>query len=737
MANLCTATLLSFVLGASIGHTAWAAEPTLERIFADPPLGGRSPMSLQIAPSIDMFAFLQPNAKDSEVLDLWGQPLSGGRARLLVESALLLGAGPQKLTEAERMALERKRISQRGITEFMWCGEGTRALLFPLSGDLYWARLRDGKPPEVARLTVDDERPELAPKCSPKGRFVSYSKNGDLHVLEIATRKETRLTQRKGDNVFGLAEFIAEEEMGRYEGHWWSPDEGRLLVFEVDESAVGVKVRPLIHADRTEMYSQRYPAAGEANAKVRAHLIDRATGQSVLLATPSEDGYLPRAGFFSDGVPWVQWQSRDQRKLVLFEGGQGFEAPLRQILEETDESWVALHDDLVSLSSNPQKFLWTSERSGLRQIEVVDRTTGLRYQVVPDPEGVDAILSVDENTNTVYYSGLRSRGRERHIMSVPLGFGSIKGVAIEPGWHSATFSGKRFIDVYSSWGKPPKTLLRKVRGPSEVLEDNPTPALDAFGGLEIEWRDFVAEDGTILNGMLIPPAKREDGKRYPVIAWVYGGPMHQQVANRWTRHFPIFIHLTQRGYGIVMVDNRGAGGRGRAIDRAHHMRFGDVEVKDLFAAVRSLSSVDWVDMKRVGVWGWSYGGYLAARAVLDSDTPFSAAVGIAPVTDWTLYDTHYTERYIGMPEGGKAQAYVNSNLISRAKLLEKPLMLIHGTADDNVLFEHTLRLVDALQKESRPFELMVYPGKAHGISGKASQRHVFDTSFRFFDRHLR
>lgn len=736
-------TLAVSLLGSALGLAtpAYAAgELPLPRIFADPPLAGRPPMELALSPDGAMLAWLRPSDQDSEVLDLWGRRLPDGAPAPLVASAdilRVLGQGAQKLTEAERMALERRRIYQRGITSFMWCGAGADAVLFPFSGDLYWARLgKDGNPPEVSRLTRDDDVPELAPQCSPQGHFVSYTKGGDLHVLDIASRAERRLT-RGGSKTrtFGLAEFIAEEEMGRHEGHWWSPDESRLLVFEVDESAVAIKVRPQIFADRTELFEQRYPAAGEANARVTAHLFDRATGKRTTLASPKEDGYLPRAGFLADGTPWLQWQSRDQRRLVLFEADA--RGALRQLLEETDPAWVELHDDLYPLPDG--RFLWSSERSGRRQIELVDRKSGARTVLTDEPEPVDAIVGLDAKAGVVYYAVRRERARERHVYAVALTGGAARPIAAEPGWHLPTFSrsGTRFIDLFSRWGHPPRTLLAEPGGAVTVLDDNPTPELDALTAPAPEWRDFVAPDGTALNGLLLAPTGRESGKRYPVIAWVYGGPTGQMVANRWTRQYLPLVHLTQRGYGILMVDNRGVGGRGRAIDRAHYRRFGDVEVEDLFAAVGQLASVDWVDTRRVGVWGWSYGGYLAARAVLDDKTPFSAAVAIAPVTDWTLYDTHYTERYLGQPDGGKAPAYTKSNLVPRAKLLARPLLVVHGTADDNVLFEHSLRLIDALQREVRPFELMIYPGKAHGISGRASQHHVYDTSFGFFDRHLR
>ena len=713
-------------------------ELTIGRVFANPPLGGRPPLALELSDDGSMLAFLRPNETDTEILDLWGQRLPGGAAvRLVATADLVAASGAQKLTEAETMALERKRVTQTGITEFSWCGESADALLFPFSGDLYWARLgSEGAAAEVVRLTRDDE-PELAPLCSPKGHYVSYTKRGDLHVFDIAARTERRLTRGASPTrTFGLAEFIAQEEMDRFVGQWWSPDESRLLVFEVDESAVAVKVRPQIFADRTELFSQRYPAAGEANAKVTAHVYERASGRRVTLATPAEDGYLPRAGFFADGAAWIQWQSRDQRRLVLFEADA--RGALRRILGDEDAAWVTLHDDLRPLPDG--RFLWSSERSGRRQLEVVDRASGVRTMLTTEAEPVSELVGVDAKAGIVYYLVCAERGRERHVHAVPLTGGAAIPVAVEPGWHAVTFakSGTRFIDVKSSWGRPQRTTLRDpVSGTSVVLDDNPTPELDALSAPRPEWRDFTAEDGTSLNGLLLPPVTRTAGRRYPVIAWVYGGPTSQMVANRWMRQYPLFVLLSQRGYGLLLVDNRGTGGRGRDIDRAHFRRFGDVEVKDLFAAIAALKDVDWVDSARVGVFGWSYGGYLAARAVLDKTSPFAAAVAVAPVTDWTLYDTHYTERYLGPPDGGKAAPYTGASLVARAPDRSRPLMVVHGTADDNVLFEHSLRLIDALERQSLPFEMMIYPGKAHGISGRAAQLHLYETVFRFFERHLR
>ena len=716
----------------------------LERVFADPPLGGRPPMQLDLSPDGALLAYLRPSDADSEILELWGRRLpptgAPGAPERLVAAADLLGAAAQRLTEAEKMALERRRISERGITSFLWCGERGDALLFPLSGDLYWARLGPpGAAPAVTRLT-HDEAPELAPRCSPAGDRVAFTRDGDVHVLDLGPRptRPRRLTRgASATRTFGLAEFIAEEEMGRHSGLWWSPDGQRLLLFEVDESPVGEKLRPQIFADRTTLFSQRYPAAGEPNARVTAHVYDLRTGRRTTLATPPEDGYLARAGFFPDGAPWLVWQPRDQRRLVLFEADA--RGALRPILEDADPAWVELHDDLAPLPDGA--LLWSSERSGRRQLERVDRQSGARTALTAETDPVDALAAVDEDAGLIYFTSAASRGRERHLRAVPMGGGPSRPVAVSPGWHSVTFAdrGPRYVDVVSRWGVPPRTLLADARGGEPtVLDANPTPELDALSAPEPLWRDLPASDGAPLNAVLLPPVQRPPGARFPVIAWIYGGPTHQMVANRWQRSHPLFVHLTQRGYGVLLVDNRGTGGADRDTNRAHHRAFGQAEVDDLFAAVRaSATAFEGVDPARIGVWGWSYGGFLAARAVLDAETPFAAAWAAAPVTDWTLYDTHYTERYLGLPDGGRAEAYARSNLVARAPLLARPLMLVHGTADDNVLFEHTLRLIEALQAQSLPFELMIYPGKAHGIAGRAAQLHLFRTCFAFFDRALR
>jgi dipeptidyl-peptidase-4 len=328
--------------------------------------------------------------------------------------------------------------------------------------------------------------------------------------------------------------------------------------------------------------------------------------------------------------------------------------------------------------------------------------------------------------------------------------GTTRALTKGNGHHSASADSgcTTLLVTTSSWGVPPSVSIvavadGKVLGAIGDAADQPDPLLLSSVPEAPRFIDVLAADGqTILNGLWLPPAPSSAPVARggtPVITYAYGGPTGQVVAWRWARLFPLFVHWQQQGFGVFLVDTRGMAGRDHAFTRAHKNAFGKVEVDDLKAAARQLPAlVRGVDPTRIGFFGWSYGGYLAARLMLDTDTPFAAAAAVAPVTDWRLYDTAYTERYIGMPgEKGDAPAYVASNLVTRAAQLGKPLLLVHGTADDNVLFEHSLRLIQGLEDAGKTFDLAIYPGKAHGIGGKSSQLHVHKTITAFFAEKLR
>lgn len=730
--------LMTLLVAACVTSAAAAQTPvalTLERLTADPPLAGRLPRQAEISPGGQWVSFLRPSAADSEVLELWAQPSSGGEPRKLVAATDLLGGAAQQLSEAEKMALERQRINQRGITGYQWCGGDDSALLFPLSGDLYLVRLGAGGP-QAQRLTHTPDAPKQDPRCTSDGKSLAYVQGGNLFVLPLAEgAKPHQLTSEGSDTVsWGLAEFIAAEELARQRGFWWSKDGKSLLALRVDESGVGIKTRAQIFADRTAMTAQRYPAAGEANAKVTAFVIDAATAQRRALPLPAAAEYISRAGWFADGTPWLQWFTRDQTRLTLTE----FKAAPRDITVETDAAWVDVHDDLIE---TPRGLLWSSEASGRRQLLLIDRATGARTPLTQAAEPVAHAVCVGEQG--VAFAAAGDLGKSQDLYLVPLAGGKAQAIAgaAQRQWRDAKADSAcaRLLVTRSAWGEPPRLELRTL-GQHDAIAlagDAPDPALKAFSNTPLALELTAADGSTPLNAFFFAAQDRRDGK-HPVIVLAYGGPGAATVNWAWGRDMPLIAYWQQRGYGVLMLDTRGMEHRDRAFRRAHYRSFGNVEVTDLFAAVRRLPSrVPGVDAARIGFFGWSYGGFLGARAMLDADTPFAAAVAVAPVTDWTLYDTAYTERYLGLPEGGKAATYAGANLPARASLLAKPLLLVHGTADDNVLFEHTLRLVEALQTAGKTFDLQIYPGKAHGIAGRAARLHLYRTMDAFFERHLK
>ena len=736
-----------------IATTAFAATPSisLDRLFSDPPVQGRIPRQAELSPAGHWVGFLRPAVADSEELELWAQPANGGAPRRLASGSELLAGHKQQLSEAEKMALERRRISEHGITSWQWCGKDDRRLLFPLGGALWIVQLdADGARARALAGATDD--PARDPRCSPDGRQVAFVRGGNLWVqsLEAPDASPRALTTDATETRFyGLAEFIAAEELGRERGFWWSPDGTRLLALQVDESAVPLKTRAQIFSDHTAVTTQRYPSAGSPNAKVAALVLDVADGRRMTLQQPAGSEYVARADWFDDGTPWLQLLTRDQATLSLVEYDRATDAP-HVITEERDPAWVETHDDLaevkgVSLSGKPA-LLWPSESSGRRQLVLLDRATGERRPLTAQAESVAALVCTDGKQ--VVFEGALEQARSRDLFVSDLaGHVHPLGGAVAHEWRTARADRdcSRLLVTRSGWGQPPTLSIRGLRDdePVVALAGDPPDPLLAKVATQPEVLPIVAADGrTPLNAFWFAPAKANGARRHPVIVLAYGGPTAETVTWAWARNTVLIAHWQQLGYGVFMVDNRGMAAKSRDHDftRAHFHAFGHVEIDDLFAAVRQLAAKKPdVDPARIGQFGWSYGGYLAARSMLDDKTPFAAAVAVAPVTDWTLYDTAYTERYLGLPmlaDGSESPFYHSANLVPRAAQLRKPLLVMHGTADDNVLFEHSLRLIEALENEGRLFDLAIFPGKAHGISGRKAQLDVYKNLDAFFAGHL-
>lgn len=744
---------------------------TIERIFAAPDLSGAALRGPRFSPDGRRVTYLQgrPDAKDR--LDLWAWDVATRRAARLVDSATL-GAGdaPAVVNSEEEQRRERQRTSSlSGIVDYAFSSD-SRRLLFPIDGDLYLYDL-DAAPGRAVRRLTATEAYETDPKFSPRGRYVSFVRGQNLWVLELATGRETAITQGGGGTLsYGTAEFVAQEEMDRSTGYWWAPDESRIAFTRVDESPVDELERFEIMADSVRVIRQRYPAAGRPNARVQlwiATLPGAAPGASPPQAAAGApaDGYLARVGWFpeSDALA-VQWQSRDQKTLALWRiearDGAG-----RELLREQSDTWVALDDELTFL---PQRraFLWASERSGHRHLYLHDYDGRLRrpvtagdWMVVGDGgSGERAIEAVDESRGLVWFSANRDSPLERHLYVAPLDGtrdparieAGIRKLTLRPGWHSITMAedARHWLDQFSDPDTPPTLTLRDARGKAvaELVAnrlDAAHPYAPYLGAHRpTEFGTLRAADGQTLHWQMLKPPSMQPGRRYPVIVDVYGGPGFQRVRRSWAG-FPrsnegLFRqYLAQQGYVVFTLDNRGSGYRGAAFEHALHGRLGSVEVEDQVRGVEFLRSLPFVDPGRIGVFGWSYGGYMALLCMMRAPEHFAAGVAGAPVTDWALYDTHYTERYLGTPAAAPG-AYRDANVLTHAAGLRGPLLLMHGMADDNVLFTHSTALMKRLQDLGKPFEVMPYPGSKHGLLRfQGTGPHAYATIARFFDHNLR
>jgi len=690
-----------------------AAQLTLERVFASPSLSGAVPRALTLSPDGRHVAYLKPRADDALRTDLWVQGVDGGAERMAVDS-LALSSGPVSLSEAELQRRERARLmSARGIVEYAWTPDGT-GFVVPLDGDLWLAPL-DGPP---RRLTASAES-EVDARPSPDGRFVSYARAANLYLFDLAANRERALTTEGGGTVsYGLAEFVAQEEMKRMTGQWWAPDSTRLAVARVDEADVAIAVRAAIGSDGTKVTEQRYPFAGTPNARVSLEIraLDGRAPVPVDLG-PDPDIYLARVNWLSPGQLVVQRQSRDQKRLdlLLVDAATGRS---QLLFSETSPTWVNLTDNLLPLADG-RRFLWTSERSGFSNLYLWTGTA-----LAPLSRGdvmVEEVLAVDEAAGLVFFTGQVGTPLAKGLYRVALdGRSPPERLTPEDSWAEAVMDRKGQVALVtrSTPAQPPQVALvgadgNQIRFVAENrIGDTPyapyaqAHVLPRFGTLK-------AADGQALHyAMLVPPGLAP-GMRAPVFLEVYGGPGVQRVRKAWGR--PLHQYLVQQGFIVFMLDNRGASGRGVAFESPLYRKLGTVEVEDQLAGVEFLKRQPFVDPDRIFVYGWSYGGYMTLRLLTRAPGVFAAGVAGAPVTDWRLYDTHYTERYLGNPATDPGP-YEAASVVPDAAQLARPLLLIHGLADDNVVFDHSARMMAALQRSGRQFATQVYPGQTHGIA---------------------
>ncbi len=714
---------LAMILATPAVH---AEKLTLEAITGSAPLSGPTLMKPKVAPDGSRVTFLRGKDSDRNQLDLWEYDIASGQTRLLVDSKVVL-PGTETLSDAEKARRERQRIAAlTGIVDYQWSPDA-KTLLFPLGGELYLYDLgKQGR--DAVRQLTHGEGFTTDAKLSPKGGFVSFVRDRNLWVIDLASGKQLQLT-RDGSATIGngVAEFVADEEMDRHTGYWWAPDDSAIAFARIDETPVPVQKRYEMYADRVEMIEQRYPAAGDHNVLMKLGVIapKQDAAPTWVDLGKEQDIYLARVDWRDPQHLSFQRQSRNQRALELIEADLS-NGRQRTLVTETGKTWVPLHNSLRFLKDG--RFLWSSERSGFQHLYLASADGRTLTPLTSGKWPVDELLTVDEDAGNVYFrAGMESPLRSE-IYVVPLAGGTPRRLSKAEGMHSAAFANNAsvYVDSWSNSSTPPQIELYRASGEKiATLLDNDladpkhpyAPYRDAQR--PVEFGTMTAADGrTELHYSLIKPEGFDPAKKYPVAVYVYGGPASQTVTDSWPgRGDHMFNqYLAQRGYVVFSMDNRGTPRRGRDFGGALYGVQGTVEVADQLKGVEWLKSQPWVDGKRIGVQGWSNGGYMTLMLLAKASNQYACGVAGAPVTDWGLYDTHYTERYMNLP-AANVDGYREARILTHVDGLTSPLLLIHGMADDNVLFTNSTSLMSALQKRGQTFELMTYPGAKHGLSG--------------------
>ncbi len=651
------------------------------------------------------------------------------RSRKELVSTGVFSAAATKGPAGERFDFENRRVREQFA---QWAPSGRELLIS--AGDLFLFRIDVGG---WTQLTATPER-ERDAKLSPDGKLVSFRRGHDLYVLDLSTRKETRLTTDGSDTILnGELDWVYPEELDLGTAHWWSPDSKSIAYLQFDVSREPFYPQVDLARPRALLEPERYPRAGDPNADVRLGVAPASGGPTRWMDLGESRDSL-RARFYwlpdSRGI-MVGRLNRVQTELdVLIADARSGES--RVILHEADKDWVNLHGDPIFLKGG-KEFLWESERDGFNHIyrySIDGRQLGRLTQ--GDWE-VSSVAGVDEAAGQAYFVSSEAGPLERQFYRVSLSGGARTQLSRGAGTHSISMSPAcdYYLDSYSNLNTPPRRTLHTKDGAEwAVYAEADRKQLEEYDILPSEIVEVKAAGGTVLYARMIKPAGFDPSKKYPVVVNVYGGPHAQSVRNAWPGGVSMDQVLAHRGYIVWALDNRGTSGRGHKFEAAVSRDLGNKEVEDQKDGVRHLLSLGFADPKRVGIQGWSYGGYMTIRSLLLAPDVFACGVAGAPVTDWHNYDTIYTERYMGLPSEN-AEGYKRSSNVLAAGKLKGKLLIAHNLEDDNVLFQNTVQMADALQRANKQFELMIYTNKSHGLT--SGRGHFNELTVSFFDRCLK
>ncbi len=724
---------------------------TIEAIFADGGLTGRAPENVQWSPDGTKVSFVQrDNSGEHGALNYID--LATGKSAVLVSGEKLGSlAPPSSAIKDERQKEAAQRYS---VAAYHWSPD-SKHLLFDSLGQLWLYSIDTGTAVQVT--TSSDAASD--PKFSPDGQRIAYVRKHDLYVRDTKEGREEALTRTGNDNLLnGEVDWVYLEELYTRSNYFWSPDGRNIAFLEMNEKDVPLyPITDWIPTHAT-VDMEKYPKAGDPNPVVRIGVVSSGGGKVKWISAGGKDSDLllgndpnvlvPRFGWVRDGLLWAMALNRVQDRLdIYFVDVQSGKS--KRILTEKTDAWIDMHPEIdFEMLASGDRFLWTSWRDGHYHIYLYqfDRQNPLASearlvkQLTQGEWEVEAINAIDESAGLVYFTANQGDWRQANVYAVGLDGSNFHRVSKEDGTHGANFGPmktKSYVDSYSALATPPQTSLCTTNGTCTPFWQ--PRSLDSYHLRTPKPVEFKAADGTttLLGTLLLPDGGPmiANGK-VPLIVNPYGGPGVQYVRDAWGGDRGLFDQILAReGFAVLKVDNRGMANRGKAFALPVRHNLGENEFNDQMAALKQvLEQYPQLDASRVGFWGWSYGGYFTLYA-LEKTEGFKAGISVAPVTDWRNYDSIYTERYMGLPSENE-DGYRKSSPVNFAGDLHGKLLEVHGTSDDNVHVQNTIQMTNAFINAGKPFQLMLYPRKTHGIAGKAARSDLFHRIQDHFEQNL-
>lgn len=701
-------------------------ELTLEDIFTSTKFSIKTLRGVNWLKSGDAFLYLQTDTIKKQT-DIWKFDVRTKKGKIFIDASELDKSNTPFRIQNYILAPDETKILFTGTLPARTIKSGGNIFLYEL------------KTKSFKQLT-DTEAEQVNIKFSNDGKLVGFVRDNNIFVIELESGKEKQLTFDGNDNIFnGKFDWVYEEEWSIIDGWSWSHDSRYIAYWQLNQSSVSEF--PLVDYSSAppKVKMMRYPKAGEKNSTVKIGIIEVATGQNIWVDIGNEtDIYIPRIYWMPHNNQLAIFRmNRLQNKLEILQANP-LTGTSEIIFEENNDTWIDIESSNYHFLKDGN-FIFTSGKDGYNHIYILNlKDKKTPKQITKGKYDVVKILSVDEKGKVIYFTSTEKSPLERHLYKVNFNGKNLKRISDEAGTHNINLSNnfKYYIDTYSNANTVPKVRLHSIDGKLiTVIEENDLEALKEYKISRKEFFSFKTSDNVELNGWMIKPIDFDPNKKYPVLFYVYGGPGSQTVQDQWDRNMLWYTLLNQKNYIIVSVDGRGTGGRGVNFEKIIYKNLGKWETNDQIEAARYLSNFPFIDRNRIGIWGWSYGGYMSLMSILIGNDVFKVAISVAPVTDWKFYDTIYTERYMQTPELNP-DGYKEGSVLNYVKNLKGKLLVIHGTDDDNVHWQNTISLANELQKHNKQFYTMFYPGKDHGISGNTTRLHLYTLITNFIMENL-